>query len=244
MSVCTLSRGSKIGVLGMSVALAIACGPTEPPKQQGDWTDNLKQQNPNAEPDLTGAEDEPDPAPDPAPEEPKPDTKPQPQSGRPLIQYGPKAAIESTFGVTPGSKLMLTGGMTLILPEGALDTGYNIAWKVAASTAPKHGQVSGGIAMLKINPGTSPKAKKVKSRGAAFEIRVNLGGVNLAVGEVGTDENGNDAGKPTWTVIAPARVDKAVTVGSDGEGAAETSVFQLESIGPVLYVHATTAAPG
>lgn len=224
------------------------CGDNKPPPKSGDWTDNLKQQNPEAEPDLSGADDEPDPAPEPeTAEAPKPDTKAQPSSGRPLIQYGPKASIESTFGVTPGSKLQLTGGITLVIPEQALDTGYNILFKMAGSSAHKKGPVSGGIAFLKVNPGTVLKSKKVTSRKEPFQIRLPTGGaetINLAIGEVATDANGNEAGKPTWTVVAPKRVDKAVAIVDGAEKEERTAIFELTGIGPVLYIHGTTADPG
>ncbi len=86
----------------------------------------------------------------------------------------------------------------------------------------------------------------MKSRGAPFEIRVQHGpdkSLNLAIGEVETDKNGVEVGKPAWTVVAPARVDKPVTVGDAGP-AQHTSIFELSTIGPILYLHATTDGPG
>lgn len=224
------------------------CGDNKPPPKSGDWMDNLKPQDPDAEPDLTGAEDEPEPAPKPdTAEAPKPDTKVQPSSGRPLIQYGPKASIESTFGATPGSKLQLTGGLTLVIPEQALDTGYNILFKVAGSSAHKKGPVSSEIALLKVNPGTVLKSKKVTSRRDPFQIRIPTGNaetINLAIGELATDDNGNETGKPVWTVVAPKRVDKAVAIVDGAEKEERTAIFELTGIGPVLYLHATTAPAG
>ncbi len=221
-----------------------ACGEKEPAKS-GDWMDHLKVQNPGAEPDLGGADEDPVPT---AKEEPapKPDTKAKPSSGRPLIQYGPKSLIESTFGVTPGSKLQLNGGVTLVIPEYALDTGYNIVFKVAGSSAPKNGPVVGSIAYLKVNPGTKLRSKKVKSRGDLFQVRMGTGAadtINLAIGEVATDDNGNESGKPTWRVVAPTKVNKAVGIVGGAEETTYNAVFELTTIGPILYLHGTTADP-
>ena len=222
----------------------VLAGPA--PKKQGDWTDNLKVENPDAEPDLSGLEDEPDPKAEKPKPEAKPDTKLKTLSGRPLIQYGPSKKIESTFGASPGSKLTLTGGVTLVLPEGALDGGYNILWQFASGSAPTNGSAKGGVAMIKVNPGTKLKAKKVQTDGAPFEIRMSYQGdtLNLAVGSVETDKNGTEQGKPTWTVLAPAKTDTAVTVGDSGEGEKKTSTYELQAIGPVMYIHATTDAAG
>lgn len=233
-----------------ALAIAAGCGNNKPePKKGGDWMDNLKVENPDAEPDLSGADEDPAPAASGAtkPEPPKPDTKIKPQTGRPLIQYGPKSSIESTFGATPGSKLQLTGGTTLIIPEYALDGGYNISWKVSGSKTTK-GDVVGSVAFLKVASGKKPAARKVKSRKEPFQIRIGTGGaetINLAIGEVASDANGNETGKPTWTVVAPAKVDKAVAIAPDGsESATYTAVFELEAIGPIMYLHGTTADPG
>ena len=57
--------------------------------------------------------------------------------------------------------------------------------------------------------------------------------LNLAIGTVSTDKGGNEEGKPTWTVIAPARV----------ESGFKEAYFNLKAIGPVMYIHATTADP-
>ena len=215
---------SKVWWIAAALVGLVGCG-DKPPAKSGDWMDNLKQENPDAEPDLSGLEEEPDPAPKSEPDDkPKPDTKAKPSSGRPLIQYGPKAAIESKFGATPGSKLRLTGGATLVIPEYSLDGGYNIVWKVSGSSSHKKGPVVGGISYLRISPGTKLQAKKVKSRGDAFQVRVGTGqneSINLAIGEIATDKNGKEMGKPTWTVMAPTRVDKAVAI-VDGAGAGRT----------------------
>lgn len=228
----------------LSAAAIAGCGEKQPAKS-GDWTDNLKAANPDAEPDLSGADEDPEPAPKADPvEAPKPDTKAQPQSGRPLIQYGPKSKIESTFGATPGSKLQLTGDITLVIPEFALDAGYNIVFEVNGKH--KQGAVVGGVARLKVNPGDKLESRKVKSRRDPFQIRIGTGGaetINLAVGVVETDPQGNEKGKPSWSVIAPKRVDKATSIAPDGaESASYSAVFELESIGPVLYFHGTTDA--
>jgi hypothetical protein len=230
----------------LAAAMTTGCAEKKPPKKQGDWMDNLKVENPDAEPDLSGMEDEPDPEPKPDAEPPKPAPTVRPSSGRPLIQYGPKPKIESTFGATPGSKLTLSGGITLVIPEFALDGGYNIVWKTAGSSAPKKGPVVGGIAYLKISPGEKLEARKVKSKGDPFQVRLDTGGaetVNLAIGEVKTDKQGNEQGKPAWTVVAPKKVDKIETIGK-GAGTKYTATFELPTIGPVLYLHATSADPG
>jgi hypothetical protein len=232
------------------LAVAVGCGDPVPAKS-GDWTDNLKPKN------VGKGDPEPEPEPEPEPAtsssaEPDPEPKPKPKGGRPLIQYGPSAKIESTFGATPGAKLALKNGSVFVIPEFALDAGneeggWNVVFKAAGSGAPKKGPVLGDILFFRISLGTNMKARKVHSKGDPFELRVPTGAkdsVNLAVGEVDTDENGKESGAPKWTILAPTRVDKSVSVDAAGaEKEERTAVFALTDIGPVTYLYPTSADP-
>jgi hypothetical protein len=152
-----------------------------------------------------------------------------------MIQMGPKAAIESTFGATPGAVLKLKGeggNMTLRIPEYALDRGYNLVWKIDKGKV-KKGAVVGSVAYLKLMPGDKLKARADRAADKPFQIRVPLGSggsVNLAVGVMETDDQGNEKGNPTWKVYPPSHVEEAF----------KEVHFELPAIGPVMYIHATT----
>jgi hypothetical protein len=202
--------------------------------------DSLEQKNTGPQPEPAEEDDEPEDKPEAKPAEPPkpPPIEVKPSSGRPAILMGPSTSISSTFGATPGSilKLKVDGGtLTLKIPEDALDAGYNIDFKVEDKGL-KKGPVVGNIAMLKLRRGDKMSATQVTTRGPDYEVSVPLGGkdsVNLAVGAVATDDQGAETGKPTWTIFAPTRIEAGF-----GE-----AYFTLKTIGPVMYLHATTAAP-
>lgn len=167
-------------------------------------------------------------------EEPK--SKPKP-SGRPAILMGPSKKIASTFGATPGAVLKLAsanGAITWKIPEFSLGAGYNIEFSIAEAKAiKKKGAAIGDVAILKITSGDKPAAIKVDTRGDEFEFRWPLGNqpsVNLAIGEVNTDDQGEEVKGITWKIIAPKSADKE-------------AIFALQTVGPIMYLHATTAAP-
>lgn len=228
-----------LGLSGSFLGLLVACGPEAPP------TPPPQPPAPTAAP-APEPEPEPEPAPEPevgedaGADEPKPTEKPKP-SGRPAILVGPSAKIASTFGATPGSVLKLKstgkGPITLKLPEFSLATGYNIEFKTLTEkiTTP-HGPVLGDVARIQVNKGDKLRADAAPTKGDDFELRWPLYGktsVNLAVGTISTDDQGAEAGKIAWRVVAPKSVD---------EGMGE-AWFYLSSLGPVMYFHATSAAP-
>jgi len=217
--------------------LVLGCGKSKPVKSQDNWLDSLEQKKVEGPPPDIDVDDDDDDDDEEAKPPPKPATTVRPSSGRPMIQMGPSATIESTFGVSPGAILKLKaegGAITLKIPEGALDTGYNLSFKLDKKGQVKKGGVLGSIAYLKLTPGDKLRARAVPTRGDKYELRVPLNGkasVNLAVGAVETDKEGVETGKPTWKVYAPDRIE---------EGFGE-AYFMVPEIGPVMYIHATTA---
>ncbi len=225
--------------------VTMGCGKPKP-KAQDNWLDSLEQKKVEGPPpDIDVDDDDDDDDKPEAKPAPKPAATVQPSSGRPMIQMGPSAVIESTFGNSPGAILKLKaegGAITLKIPEGALDTGYNLVFKPDNKGQVKKGTVFGTIAYLKLAPGDKLRARAVPTRGDSYELRVPLNGkasVNLAIGAVETDKQGVETGKPTWKVYAPERIE---------EGFGE-AYFKVPEIGPVMYIHATSAeateaAPG
>jgi len=234
-------RLSWLALGALLVVGSIGCAKEKPPRDSGkSWMDSLEQKNPGKEADLSGDDDE-----DPPQTTEKPAAKPKSppiqlrkSSGRPDIIMGPRKEISSTFGATPGSllKLKAAGGVaTLKIPEFALNGGYNIDFKVD-NRGQKKGPVVGSIVYLRLRLGETQRAKAVETGSKDYELRWPLGDkdtLNLAIGTVSTDKGGNEEGKPTWTVIAPARV----------ESGFKEAYFNLKAIGPVMYIHATTADP-
>jgi len=150
-----------------------------------------------------------------------------------------KSEISSTFGTTPGSKLTLkrdAGNLTLHLPEGSLDRDYNIAWKLVTRNPPKKGSPQGPVARVSMQPGGKTKLKAAQTDGADFEILLSLPEgmetIHLAVGTADVDDSGAES-KVTWQVLAPVKVDKAF----------KRCHFNLKSLGPVQYFHATQEDP-
>jgi hypothetical protein len=170
----------------------------------------------------------------------EPPGKPKP-SGRPAIQMGPSKKIESTFGATPGAVLKLSaaaGTITWRVPEFALGAGYNIEFKIADGKQAKKmkGGATGDVAYLKTTLGEKVAPSEVDSSGDAFELIWPLGtqtSVNLAVGQAKTDDQGTELKDVTWKVYAPKSVDTSF----------KEATFQLSQVGPILYLHATTAPP-
>ena len=234
-----LRTSGLVVLLGAFVTGSVLMGCSKPkPKAQDNWLDNLEQrkvEGPPPDVDVDDDDDDDDEA-DPKPA-PKPAVTARPSSGRPMIQMGPSATIESTFGVSPGAilKIKAEGGpITLKIPEGALDTGYNLVFKLDKGGKVKKGGVIGSIAYLKLSPGDKLRARAVPTHSDAYEIRLPLHGkasVNLALGAVETDKQGVETGKPTWKVYAPDRIE---------EGFGE-AYFKVPELGPVMYIHATTA---
>lgn len=230
------ARHTSLGWL-IVTALLMGCGGDKPPPKSGDnWLDNLEKRNlEGPPPDIEIDEEEEEEAEPKEPPKPAPEVKPS--SGRPMIQMGPKAIIESTFGATPGAVLKLAGeggNFTLRIPEYALSRGYNITWKIDKKGQVKKGSVVGSIAYLKLTPGDKLEARADTAADKPFQIHVPLNGrasLNLAVGSVKTDDQGNETGKPIWKVYPPTRIE-------EGFGEAH---FELPEIGPVMYIHATTA---
>src|SRR4030095_7445196 len=153
---------------------------------------------------------------------------------------GPTKKIESTFGATPGAVLKLAaanGTITWKIPEFAFNTGYNILFQIAEGKAiKKKGVAIGEVAFLKITQGDNLEAANVESRGDKYELRWPIGNqesVNLAVGEGKTDDQGNELKEVSWKIIAPKSVDTSFHEAS----------FYLKEVGPIMYLHATTAAP-
>ncbi len=234
----------KIARAGYLLALALpfallGCDKPEPAKDPGkSWLDSLEQKNPGAAPELPP--DEPEPAETAAPKAPEKPAMPavevKPPSGRPAILMGPSASISSTFGATPGASLKLKadgGNFTLKIEEYALNGGYNIDFKIDKGSV-KKGPVVGSVVYLRTRAGDKVRADAVATRGKPYEVSVPLNGkdtLNLAVGVVQTDEQGNETGKPEWTIYPPVRVESGF-----GE-----AIFQLQAIGPVMYLHGTTA---
>ena len=165
--------------------------------------------------------------------------KPKP-SGRPAILMGPSKKIASTFGATPGAVLKLgasNGTITWKIPEFSLGAGYNIEFSIAEAKAiKKKGAAIGDVAILKMSSGDKAAAIKVDTRGDDFELRWPLGtqpSVNLAVGEANTDDQGEEVKGVNWKIIAPKSVDTSLKEAS----------FSLKEVGPIMYLHATAAAP-
>ena len=234
------SMSCRVFLLLLPLSLAVVgCGPPpEKPKDPGkSWMDNLEVKNPGAKPDLSDDDDDDDddePAAKPSDKPKPPPIEIKPPSGRPAIIMGPKSAIKSTFGATPGATLKLGadgGNITLRIKEWALPGGFNIEFKVDSGKN-RQGAVVGSVAYLKLQPGDKLRAKAVPTKGPDYELSFPQdGGVNLAIGTIGTDKAGNEEGKLSWKVIAPARVEHGETV------------FVLKEIGPVMYLHATTDQP-
>lgn len=215
----------------LAAALVVGCYTEKPKPKSGDWMDGLKQVNPGAKP--IELEDEP---------EEKPKIKPPPppapvlrkSSGRPMIQIGPSKEITDTFGATPGSVIKLktaAGAITLRIPEFGLDGGYNIDWKTPRNPKNK-GRIIGAVTLLKITPGSKAMSKAVTSGSDDFKIVVPLGKLdsfNLAVGTMTMDDQGAPS-KPKWAVYAPQNVDTGL----------KEATFTLKTIGPMMYMHATT----
>jgi hypothetical protein len=168
-----------------------------------------------------------------------PPTKPKP-SGRPAILMGPSKKIASTFGATPGAVLKLgasNGTITWKIPEFSLGAGYNIEFSIAEAKAiKKKGAAIGDVAIVKITSGDKPAAIKIESRADDFELRWPLGtqqSVNLAIGEANTDDQGDEVKGITWKIIAPKSADTGL----------KEAYFSLKEVGPIMYLHATAAAP-
>jgi hypothetical protein len=151
------------------------------------------------------------------------------------VLVGPSKSISETFGATPGSVLQLIaagGNIVLKLPEGALDAGYNIEFKIAGSAVKPKGTPVGSVASMTVVLGGKEQPKAVPTSGPDYEVRLPLAGkdsLNLALAVVDPE----DATKITWTVLAPKSVDKGL-----GE-----ATFLLKTIGPVMYLHGTLAEP-
>ena len=159
-------------------------------------------------------------------------------SGRPAIQIGPQKKIQSAFGSTPASVLVLktnAGSFTLKLTEFALRGPVNLLVEVGGRGVQAKGLV-GEIVKIETQLADSPRFSAIKSAGPAFEVIVPLAkkkSVNLAVGALELTEDGALGTKvKEWRVYAPLRVD---------EGLGE-AVFELTELVPG-YLHATTAAP-
>jgi hypothetical protein len=159
-------------------------------------------------------------------------------SGRPMILITPRTEIKSTFGSTPGAVLKLkadVGEVTLTLPEWALPgTGTNIVFKVMKDKVKSKHPHLGGMAMLETIPADTETPRAVTTKAKDFELRWPTGGketINLAVGTAPSAESG--PGDVSWTIIAPKSVDTSF----------KEAYFYLSSIGPVQYLHATSAAP-
>jgi hypothetical protein len=151
---------------------------------------------------------------------------------------GPSAAIEDqTFGSTPGAVLKLKGKDGIItwkIPELALYAGTNVTWKIHKLRGKSKHPLIGDIVYLKTVIGGKQKPQKISSSGPDFEFRWPTGGkdtFNLAVGEVAIGADGAE-GDVTWTVVAPKNVDAGL----------KEAYFYLHDVGPILYLHATSAA--
>jgi hypothetical protein len=155
--------------------------------------------------------------------------------GRPPVLKTDDQSISDTFGASP-AKLQLgdsKGYATLKIPEGALDKGYNITFQIDPK-AKAGGQVLGKIYHLKTQVAGAGDLSKLDSVASPFELQMPAGNkkdANLAIGELVTDEKGNQ--KLKWTVIAPKSIDDATNI----------AFFELPSLGADTLLHVTTRAP-
>ena len=222
-------------VVGLAL-LPLACG--------GDQKQPQPQPEPTAAPVVEPQPDKPAPTAEPTGEGggktgEEPTSKPKP-SGRPAILMGPSKKIASTFGQTPGAVLKLSasnGTITWKIPEFSLGAGLNIEFSIAEAKAiKKKGAAIGDVAILKLSSGDKPAAVKVETRGDDFELRWPIGtqpSVNLAIGEANSDDQGEEVKGITWKIIAPKNVDASF----------KEAFFYLKEVGPIMYLHATSAAP-
>jgi hypothetical protein len=160
-------------------------------------------------------------------------------SGRPATNFDSATGeIAQTCGSTPATVLRLQikespEPMALVVTEWALPTGYNITWKLQPKAPSGQKPQFGPMFQTIVQEAGEAAPIRVGSEGPPFEFRVPLFGketLNLAVGEIGTDDKGKE--KVTWTVFAPAKVEKGLGY----------ALFQVPFLGH-SYVHATGAAP-
>jgi hypothetical protein len=153
-------------------------------------------------------------------------------SGRPAVLKQDSAEVTDTFGSSPPAKITIgdTSPSVLVIPEFALDRGYNITFKLD-----KKGK-STGVPVGKIfhvmgQVGGSPSYTTIVSAGPPFELQMPAGSkkdANLAIGAITQDEKtGRES--VTWKVIAPKRIDDAAGI----------AYFELTEL-PDAYLHVTT----
>jgi hypothetical protein len=163
-----------------------------------------------------------------------PSAAPKVSSGRPAVLKSDPAEITDTFGTTPGAKLQVGEGAPtiLVIPEGSLDQGYNISFKVDPK-GKTGGPAIGKIFRIEVTVAGENNPATAQSAGPPFLIQLPLGDrkdINLAYGEIGKDDKGGE--KITWKVYAPKKTDTATKLAS----------FELATIG-FAYIHGTTKAP-
>lgn len=149
--------------------------------------------------------------------------------GRPPVLKMDPEVISDTFGVSPGAKLELgpdDAKAVMRIPENAFSTGVNVTFKIdkkGKTTGILVGQVYRLTAV--IPPSGTPE--RVVTAAGPFAIQLPAGNkkdANLAIGEIG-------AGKVTWKVIAPLKID-------DVTGVAYYEINELYD----YYLHVTTKA--
>jgi hypothetical protein len=157
---------------------------------------------------------------------------PRQSSGRPMVLKSDPSEITDTFGTSPGAKLVLGSDKdeaVLRVPEGSLNQGTNITFKIDARGGKSTGAPVGKIYQIlpMIPPSQTPAA--TESVGPPFVLELPAGSkkdANLAIGVA------DDKGKVTWTIVAPKRIDDARNV----------AIFELGTL-PFAWLHVTTKPP-
>jgi hypothetical protein len=166
-------------------------------------------------------------------------SKPKPASsqggGRPPVLKSDPEGITDTFGSTPGAKLEIGEGediAVLRLPEGTLDRGYNITFRLEPK-GKSLGVPVGKIYRTLTQVAGSPNFSKLESVGSPFQLVFPAGNkkdANLAIGEIITDSNARE--KIVWRIIAPLKIDDVL-------GRAHFELTWLAD----AFLHITTKAP-